>query len=177
MKRNTLVKAHLALASVFLPFLLLMPITGGLHLLEIDGGQVKTFEFETSESVPETEAERLEFFHAQFKNQQITFDFEYVRTNGKDFTFRPTSRVHYVATQTASGLTFSRVEPDLLKRLFEIHKGHGPLLMKWIEVAFALALILAAMSGLWLAVTSKIYRPVLLVSFASGLLLILLALI
>ncbi len=167
--RKLMVYIHLSLAALFLPFLLMMPATGTLYLAGIQGSQKKTEAFRITEAPPAEDAAQDAFFREQFARQNIDYDFEYVRASGKDFTFRPTTRVHYVASRDDNGtLTFSKVEPTLLKRLIELHKGHGPMLMRWFEGAFGVSLVLVAFSGLWLAWTATPYRKVTLLSFGAG---------
>lgn len=172
MKRSTLIFLHLGLASLFLPFLLLIPLSGGLYLLGQKGEQVKTEAFTIEGAVPE---QPEEFFRQAFKDKGVDFDFEYIRASGTDFVFRPSSRVHYMASKTESGTTVYRLEPDWIKRLIEIHKGHGPTLIKWLQIAFAFAILLVTFSGVYLAVIIPSYRKVMGISFGIGLLLVVLA--
>ncbi len=173
MKRLTWIYLHLGLASLFMPFMLLMPITGGLYLLGESGEMKKSEAFMIEGRAPDSDREV--FFRDQFKSRGLDFDFEYIRESGKDFTFRPSSRIHYSATQMDNGIQVFRLEPSWLKRLVEIHKGHGPQLLKWIQVAFSLTLILVALSGVYLAWLVPAYRKVMGLSFAVGLVLILAA--
>lgn len=177
MKRITIVKIHLCLAFVFLPFMFLMPLSGGLHLLGLDADAVKTPAFEITEQIPEGPAEQEAFFRAVFKKQGIDFDWEMIRSNGKDFTFRPTSRDHYQASKTETGAKFTFVEVPLTKRILEIHMGHGPKMMKWLEIAFAFGLILAALTGVYLSTTVAVYRKLMLASLGVGILLIVAAML
>jgi hypothetical protein len=59
-----------------------------------------------------------------------------------------------------------------LRRLFEMHKGHGALWTKTLEAGFALALLIVSLSGCWLAYSSRVYRRTLLVSFGVGLVIV-----
>lgn len=169
MKRSLIVKIHLVLASVFLPFMLLMPLGGMLHLLDMDGTVVKTEAFRSTGVVPEAVAEQETFFREEFKKAGLKdFDFEYIRASGANFTFRPSSRVHYSASKTSEGLVFYKLEPDFRARIFEIHKGHGPRKMRWLEAAFGFALILAALTGIYLGLSVPMYRRITIVSTALG---------
>lgn len=176
--RKIMLYVHLSLAALFMPMLLTMPLTGGLYLLGYQGDQIKSEAFRTSGTVPEETSAQEQFFREQFAQNNIDFKFEYIRSSKTDFTFRPTSRVHYVASLLGNNeIVYSRVEPNLLKRLVELHKGHGPIAMKWFEVFFGFALILTTLSGLWLAWTAKPYRRITLISFGIGALIIALCLI
>ncbi len=167
--RKFWIYTHLILAAFFMPYLLLMPTTGSLYLLGFPGTEVKTEAFRINGEVPaETEAQE-NYFREQFRQQGIDFNFEYIRGTSTNFVFRPTTRTYYTATKNESGeIVFTRVEPNLLKRLIELHKGHGPQAMRWLEIAFGMGLILITLSGLWLAWTVKPYRKAALLSFVGG---------
>lgn len=173
-----MINTHLILAAVFMPLMLMMPFTGALYILGYQGDQTKTEVFRITEPVPEDEKEKEDFFRRQLAAKGIDARFEYVRSTKTDFILRPATRVHYVASKAEGNeLIFYRMEPNVLKRMIELHKGHGPRMMRWFEVAFGLALILTTLSGLWLAWTVKPYRTITLTSFTVGVVLILFCLI
>lgn len=170
MNRPTLITLHLGLASVFLPLLLLIPLSGGLYLLDYDGKVAKTEAFQIGDALPDGNSDNIEdFFRRQFKAQNIDFDFEFIRVSGDNYTFRPSSRAHYMATKSAGGFTVYKMEPDFFRRLIEIHKGHGPRVIQWLQIAFALSVILVSISGIYLAVTVPAYRKILITGFVAGL--------
>jgi|GEM_PF-1577229 len=175
MKRVTWVNIHLTLASIFLPFMLMFPLSGGLYLLDVKGGQAKTEAFKIEAPVPQENPE--DFFREQFKAKNIDFDFEYIRGNGKEFTFRPSSREHYVAERTEAGATVYKLEPDFIRKIMEIHKGHGPAVIRWFQVAFAIALILVTFSGIYLAATIPRYAKIMGYGFMAGAAVLLLGLL
>lgn len=180
--RKVLTYVHLSLASLFMPLLLMMPFTGVMYILGFKGEQKVAEAFRIpAATIPADEAEREDFFRKVFAANAVDYSFSYIRAGGKEFTFRPTSRTHYVAAVSDAGekaeIVFSKVEPNLLKRLIEVHKGHGPVAMRWFEVAFGIALIFTTFSGLWLAWTVQPYRKATLVSFGLGALIIALCLI
>lgn len=177
MKRPLLIQIHLGLASLYLPLLLMMPLTGGLYLLGFKGSETKTEAFKIESPLPAEKSEWRAFFEQQFENQKIDFQFEQIKEAGNDFLFRPSTRTYYSATKNAdSTLTFYKIEPDLLKKLIEIHKGHGPQLMKWFEISFGVALILTALSGLWLSITVPKFRKITWIAFSVGTVLIFISL-
>lgn len=161
---------HLVLAALFMPLMLMMPFTGAAYLFGFQGEQTKTEAFRVTAQVPDDEAAREEFFRAEFAKQGVDFDFEYIRATATDFIFRPATRVHYTASKKEGELVFTKVEPTLLKRMIELHKGHGPRIMRLFEAIFGIALLLVTLSGLWLAWTVKPYRKATLISFAVGVL-------
>jgi hypothetical protein len=167
--RKIMIYAHLGLAALFMPMLLLMPFTGAMYLWGFKGDEVKTEAFQLSAPIPENQADREQFFKDQFKQAGIEFKFESVNVSKTSVIFRPQTRDYYAASLgEGGGWTVSKVQPNLLKRLIEVHKGHGPNLMRIFESIFGMALILTTLSGLWLAWTVKPYRKVTLVSFGIG---------
>lgn len=148
-----------------------MPLTGSLHLWKIPENQEKTEAFRIKALAPKEGTE--DFFREIFKQQNMDFEFESVRSSKNEFTFRPSSRVHYVAVQEGDELVFTKIDPAWNRRLMELHKGHGPILMRWLESAFGVALILVTLSGIWLSLTAKAYRKVTVISFLTGLAVIL----
>lgn len=176
--RKTWINVHLILAALFMPLMLMMPFTGALYLLGYQGDQTKTEVFRISEPVPEEEKATEDFFRRHLEAKGMNSDFEYIRSTKTDFIMRPTTRVHFMATKAdGNDLIVYKIEPNMLKRMIELHKGHGPRMMRWFETAFGLALILTTLSGLWLAWTVKPYRNITLVSFAVGVVLILVCMI
>lgn len=173
-----MINIHLILAALFMPLLLMMPFTGASYILGFQGDQTKTIAFQIQDAVPEETAAQEQFFREQFKKNNVDFDFEYIRATKTDFIFRPTTRTHYVASRAEDGsLTVSKIEPTLMKRMTELHKGHGPVAMRWFEVALGVALILTTLSGLWLAWTVPAYRKTTLISFGIGVIVIAMCLI
>lgn len=166
--RKYFIYVHLALAAFFLPYMLLMPISGTWHLLKLPEDQTKTESFKIIGTVPSNSPEKEIFFREEFKKQNLDYSFEYLKDNGKDYTFRPTSREYYTATVDGNSIAFTKINPGFSRRLMEIHKGHGPGLIRTLEIGFGFALFLVTLSGLWLAFTVKKYRNITLGSFALG---------
>lgn len=185
MNRKWIIQLHLILASLFMPFLLLMPITGILYLLGEKGSEEKTL-IGSVELKPEQLSSlngdlslAVPLFKVFFEEQNINYDFESIKKlSAQEFNFRPSTREYYnlKITSNNSTATLTRVNPDLLKKLIEVHKGHGPQALKIFEIAFGIGLLLTTISGLWLAWTIKAYRTATLGSFAVGSLIIVLCL-
>jgi hypothetical protein len=175
--RNFAVKTHLILASALMPFLLIMPLSGVFHLIGIKETTVNEHAFTISDPVPtDTKAKEL-FFNEQFKINKIDFKFEYIKDTGKELIFRPTSKTYYTAISQPDGLVnVYKSQPNLPKKLIELHKGHGPRLMRTLEIIFGFALIIIALSGVWIALVTKPYRKPMAISFLIGATVILCAL-
>lgn len=166
--RKLLIQFHLMIASLFLPLMLMLPATGALYIWGVKGTDQQAEAFRTTGVIPADTETQEAFFREKFKEAGVDYDFEYIRVRGADYTFRPQSKVYFTAKAEGENLTFTRHDPALLTRLTELHKGHGPVMMRWFESAFGVALILTTISGLWLAVTVKAYRSTTLISFAIG---------
>lgn len=153
MSRKLLIDIHLYLASFFLPFLLLMPITGVSYLLGEKGSAVTTTVFSVSE-LPPAEG-KDEWIAAQFAAQGIEFDWEYIKYSGKDMILRPSSRTHFAVIPGELETSFKKIEPNMLLKLIELHKGHGPGWFKKLEIVFGIGLLLITFSGIWLSLMLK----------------------
>ena len=168
-KRSTLISIHLILAALFLPLMLILPLSGSAYIFGWHGSATTEELVVLNEAMPEDEAEREAFFREVFAEHAPGYDFAYMRGRGNSVMFRPTTRTYYTAETRDDGTTLvERVRPSLLKRLIELHKGHGPRLMRWFEGAFGVALIFTALSGLWLAWTVKKYRKQTIIAFVIG---------
>lgn len=168
-KRPTLISIHLILAAFFLPLMLILPLSGSAYIFGWHGSETETELVVISEPIPEAEATRDAFFREVFAEHAPGYDFDYVRGRPGSYQFRPTTRTFYTArTDDEGNTTITKVVPSLMSRLIELHKGHGPQFMRWYEGAFGIALILTALSGLWLAWTVKKYRKQTIIAFVIG---------
>ncbi|MBX3018158.1 MAG: hypothetical protein KF767_09740 [Bdellovibrionaceae bacterium] len=166
--RKLMIQIHLVIAALFLPLMLMMPLTGTLYIWGFKGSDEKVEAFRASGPVPEGKEEQEAFFRQKFKDAGVDYDFEYIRGRGSDYTFRPVTKLYYTASASGEEIVFTKVDPSLLLRMIELHKGHGPTLMRWYESIFGVSLILVTLSGLWLAFTVPTYRKTTLISFAIG---------
>lgn len=60
-------------------------------------------------------------------------------------------------------------QPDFLRSLLELHKGHGPRAFTTLSIIMAIGLLLVLLSGFWLGVSSTYVRIPTLVLFGLGL--------
>lgn len=170
MKRTTLVNIHLSLSSFFLPFLLMMPLTGVLYLAGQKGEVVKELVYTINEKMPSDTVEQENFLKEQFSRFDKDYQYEYIKSSGTSHIMRPTTRTFYTIIETEEGLEFYKSTPNLLSKLIELHKGHGPGIFKVLEVFFGFSLLLIVISGLFLTLTVKTYRTKGLISLALGIL-------
>lgn len=165
--RKLMLNLHLVLSGLFIPFLIIIPLSGSLYLLNVKGTAEKqeVLRVHTISPIEDKEA----FFRSLFKDNQIDFDFEYIKENPGELIFRPANRVHYTAKIIDGEVIVTKVTPSILNRMMELHKGHGPRIAKYYEAAFGTALMLLLLTGIYLAWTVKNYRKVVGISFLAGL--------
>lgn len=175
MQRKLLVSIHLYLAAFFAPFIIVMALSGGLYLLGVKGSvtesEVTTLAGEQLALAKGSEKARVDVLLQQ---AGIDIDYAYVKTIPQGAITRPTNGTYYQLKQTAEGVAVSRMEPDLIAGLMELHKGHGPQLFRWFEVLFALGLLFIMLSGLWLGLQSPMLKNKTLALSGTGLLVYLL---
>ncbi|MCB1646531.1 MAG: PepSY domain-containing protein [Pseudomonadales bacterium] len=170
MSRRNWINIHLYLAAFFAPGILLMALSGGLYLLEIKGTTTDTRVTLPAGTVLDLKSPSLEADTRRIlQNAGIDHDFEYLRTGGNTTVTRPTSRTSYQFSVAGDGsVSLTRSEPDLIKSLVELHKGHGPGLFKRLQQLMALGLLIVVISGLILGIQSPGLRKISLILTASG---------
>lgn len=168
MNRLKVIKIHLILAGLFLPFLIFIPLSGGLYLL----GEKGSFKEGDSFLVEEDLSEDPELFEKRvweiFREKGISYEFEYARMRDNGADLRPTSKPFYRVRRGEEGTRFTYVEPNFMAHLMELHKGHGPTSFKWLQIIFALGLLCIGISGVYLAFTVTTHRKPLFISAAVG---------
>lgn len=167
--RKYLVLAHLWLAGLMAPAFALHAISGGLYLMNIKG-QAATERVSLPASVdldfksPTLEADvRTLLISANLKH-----DFEYVKNRGNVIQLRPTSKTYLEFKQTPQGLSATRVKPNTVRSMMELHKGHGPQLFKTYQKLVALLLLGVVFGGILVGFMSKTYRRQTLIAVVMG---------
>ena len=169
--RPLLIKLHLYIAAFFAPVLLIMAVSGGLYLIGIKGQVSTTPVTVTDPMTIDTKAEDLAAEVGQFLVANgVDHDFEYIKVSGDHLITRPTSTTWYDVDVSGDVPTISRAEPDLVKRLVELHKGHGPMLFKDLQKVMAVGLMIVLLSGLWLGLSSPTLRVPTAITAGTGLL-------
>lgn len=155
--RSLWIKIHLYLAAFFLVPVLMMATSGGLYLLGIKGTVEKTPVVPITPYKIDPASETLAAdIRSLLDANDIEHSFEYIKTSGNTLITRPTSRTNYEFDLSKTSI--ARVEPDLVKTLVELHKGHGPLLFKDLQKLMALGLLIILLSGFWLGLSSPALR-------------------
>ncbi|MFG1500956.1 PepSY domain-containing protein [Halobacteriovorax sp. XZX-3] len=164
--RPFFIKIHLYLSALASPLLLMMAFTGVSYLLGFKGSEVvepiKVVQLSKSELTKEN-------ISVQLNEIDESYDFAYVKQVGDGAITRPTTRDYYKFQIKEDGTHISHVKPNLLKRLIELHKGHGPQFLRYIEKIIGIFLLLIILSGLYLAYTMKKERKIVGILFLIGL--------
>ncbi len=182
MSRLLLIKIHLYLASILTPVLIIMAVSGGLYLLGIKGNVESKVVYTGDISEFNVKASDLKSEYEQFLlKQNIHFSFDYVKKAGNNYFTRPTSKEHYILqVKNQSGkknIELIHRQPDLVKSLIELHKGHGPSLFKTFQKVVAVGLLVVLITGFLLGLTSpKLKKLTIILSTVGTLLFLLLAL-
>ncbi|WP_420605901.1 hypothetical protein [Novosphingopyxis sp.] len=167
--RRTLVSIHLYLAALLAPAFLLMAVTGGLYLADVHGESreialpvIQGFRLDADDPAIESKVRRF------IDNQDLNVAFDYLRTRGDTITTRPTTRGH-LRFETKDGVTSAiLVKPDLLTAATELHKGHGPRIMRYYGMLVGLALFLVVIGGLVVGLLAPGYRKPTILSTIAG---------
>lgn len=155
--RPFFIKIHLYLSALASPLLLMMAFTGTSYLLGFKGHEV----VKEVKVIQLTKAElNKEKISQELKSIDENYSFDYVKNVGEGAITRPTTRDYYKFDVTPEGTKVSHVTPNLLKRLIEAHKGHGPQILRYIEKMIGIFLLLIILSGLYLAWTMKKERKI-----------------
>jgi len=171
--RRLLILLHLFGASFMAPAFGLVAITGGLHMIgggekvastqvALPAGAVLDFKSPTLDSD----------VRALFEQANIDVDFGYIKNRGATkIQTRPTSRTYVEISQTASGLKATVNKPNFQKAMMEIHKGHGPKILRTYHKLVALGLFLVIFGGFLVGLLAKNYRTKTLAAAGLGTLL------
>lgn len=157
--RKYLILAHLWLAGLMAPAFALHAVSGGLYLMDIKGNAV-------TERVALPVGAELDFKSAALedevrsllKSANIDHDFEYIRNRGTLIQLRPTSKTYLEFKQTPQGLSATRVKPDTVRSMMELHKGHGPQIFKSYQKLVAVLLLGVVLGGILVGLMAKAYR-------------------
>ena len=170
-RRTFWANLHLCVAAFLAPVVVLMATSGGLYLLGVKG-KVKEI------PVPLAPGASLGLAASDLKaavrqlltDAGITHRFEYLKHEDSTLTTRPTSRVYYVVHVGQDGVRVTRNEPDVQKRLIELHKGHGPTAFKTLQKIMAIGLLGIVSTGFWLGLSTIGLRARMIAISGAGLL-------
>lgn len=156
MKRSKWIQIHLVLVGLFFPLMIIMPLSGTAYLLGNKGEVTKSDAF----TVEDTFTKEAKALRNILKRENVDFDFEYVKDKKKYVVLRPSTRDHYeVHPAEGGGMVFKKIELSWIKILQELHFGHGPKLVKNIQIFFGIAFFLVIISGFVLTLGLKAMSP------------------
>jgi hypothetical protein len=168
--RRLLISIHLYVAGFMAPAILLMAMTGGLHLAGASETMTRTEIALPANAELDFNSETLEAdIRTLLDEAGIDHRFEYVRGRGDMVQLRPTSRTFLELAQTPDGLKATRVQPNLMAGLMELHKGHGPRLYRLYGVLVGLALAIAVLGGILVGWLAPAYRRTTMIATGLGL--------
>ncbi|MEP3891390.1 MAG: hypothetical protein ABJN69_13105 [Hellea sp.] len=157
--RKFLILVHLFAASFMAPAFLLVAVTGGMHMV---GG----VESETKVALPLPAGTQIDLksptaeadIRALLALANIDHDFEYLKNRGSSAQTRPTSRPYIAFSQKNGVWTATKNTPNFMKAAMEIHKGHGPKILRSYHKLVALMLFLVIFGGILVGLLAKAYR-------------------
>ncbi len=169
MTRKLASQIHLYLAMFLAPIMLMIAISGGLYLFGFKGDTVKTdinvnqpVLLNLADANLEQQVRDLLTQHGQDS------EFEYIKQGGNTLYTRPTSTTHFMINLNEQEVTLTKVEPDLVKSLVELHKGHGPLAFKTLQKVTAIGLIVLLITGVIMALYNRRMKMNASISFTAG---------
>ncbi len=167
--RNFLILCHLFLASLIAPMFILVAYTGFNYLIDIKGETVETPLIVPATAMLDPDASDIEdTVRGILRANDLSDDFEYLRTREGSITTRPTSQ-DFVTLEEQDGVwTGTLHSPDLQYSLMELHKGHGPEKFKIYQIVAAVALFLIVIGGLAVGLMAKAYRTKTIISTVIG---------
>lgn len=167
--RKLLILLHLYGAAFMAPAFLLLATSGGLYLMGKKGAVETTELTLPSDAALDFKSPTLEAdVRTLLSSAGIDYKFEYVKNRGDVIQLRPTSRTYIEMKQTPAGLTASRKDPNLTAAVMEIHKGHGPTLIKTYHKLVALLLFGVVIGGIFVGLLAKAYRRKTLFTMIGG---------
>lgn len=157
--RKLLITLHLLFAGLMAPAFILIAVTGGAYLLGQKGEETKVAISLPAGTVIDLKSPTAEDDIRQLlASANIDHDFEYLKNRGTTAQTRPTSRPYIAFSQKDGVWIAQKVTPNFMKAAIEIHKGHGPKLLKTYHKIVALMLIGVVFGGIFVGLLAKAYR-------------------
>lgn len=169
MTRKLAAQIHLYIAMFLAPIMLMIAVSGGLYLFGIKGDVTKT-------NIPVASNVKLDFSGQNLEQQvkdllsQANQDdnFEYLKQGGGTIYTRPTSKTSFQISTKNDVIILTKIEPNAVKSIVELHKGHGPLAFKTLQKITAIGLVVLLISGIIMALYNRRSRNTAALTFAAG---------
>jgi len=157
--RKLLVLLHLFAAGFMAPAFLLVAITGGMHMVGGVESETKTSIALPAGTVIDLKNATVEAdIRALLKSANIDHNFEYLKNRGTSAQTRPTSRPYISFKKKDGEWVAEKVTPNFMKAAMEIHKGHGPKILRSYHKIVALMLMGVVFGGILVGLLAKAYR-------------------
>jgi len=179
-KRYTLIKAHVILASVVFPITLMFFITGALYISDIDPEvSVQEFRVTMDEPLQRDVTQLKEIAASELAKREISeplgrsklkwdrdLEIYYLFWDGENhwLKIRPSTSDMNIAV-------IKLYNPGLYSRFMSLHKGHGKDSFDLFVVVMAIVMLLTLISGMVVGLSLPKLRPMALYSMAAGTLL------
>jgi len=168
MKRLTIIKIHLCMAGISIVFLFFTAFSGSLHLLAESESELVT----TTKSIildrSLSKKELMDLFSTELKRIDPNYNYEYIKGSKHSQVSRPMVRDYYTISVNEGVAVIKKHEPSFMKKLMELHKGHGAKVSKIILGLFGFMALGAVLSGLWLGLTSPPLKKITIGAVLSG---------
>jgi len=167
--RKLLITLHLWGAGFMAPAFALVAITGGLHM--VGGGEsvaTSPISLPAGTQVDLQSKTAEDDVRAILKAANVDMKFEYLKIRGTSFETRPTSRTHVKFKPSPDGLVATLNKPNFQKAMMEIHKGHGPKILRTYHKLVALVLFGVLFGGIMIGLLSNAYRRKTLAALGLG---------
>jgi len=153
-----------------------MAVSGGLFLLGVKGWVDDKVVYRGAASEIDKKAKDVNAEVTRFlESKGIEHDFESVRKSRRSFMTMPTSSQYFVIKWEGEELKVVENNPNIVRRLIELHQGNGPKFFNWFLILMSGGIVLALASGVLLGLTSvKMRNPTILVSVGGTLLFLIL---
>ena len=167
--RHFMILAHLFAAGFMAPAFLLVAITGGMHMVGGVEHETKTPIALPSGTTIDLKSPTAEAdIRALLKSANVDHDFEYLKNRGTSAQTRPTSRPYISFKKKEGEWIAEKVTPNFMKAAMEIHKGHGPKLLRTYHKVVALMLLGVVFGGIFVGLLAKAYRRKTIAATAIG---------
>lgn len=127
-----------------------MSITGTLYLMGEKGSSKKKIVLEEVRFNKES-SKKMQISKV-IKSVNPNYSFEKIKDRGSSIQTRPTTRDFYNFVKQEDGsFSIYEVKPNFLSRVIEVHKGHGPGLLKNLQKVLGVCLTLIIITGFFMS--------------------------
>ncbi|MEO1015119.1 MAG: hypothetical protein AAFX08_08020 [Pseudomonadota bacterium] len=167
--RRILILAHLYFAALLAPFFLLVGVTGALYVADVKGGNASTpLELPAGAALDPKSPTLDADVAALLEQMDVKVRYERLSARGATVKTWPISRAHVQFNVGGPELTAELLTPDLPKAMMELHKGHGPKLLRTYQIFAGATLALVVLGGILVGLLAASYRQQTIIAAAVG---------